>query len=51
MICHARPIHEDALGALKNPFVDQLAENMTGGIYLSEEKRATDQKKIESMFP
>ena len=28
MICHARPIHEDVLGALKNPFVDELAENI-----------------------
>ena len=28
MIRHARPIHEDALGALKNPFVDQVAENI-----------------------
>ena len=45
MICHAKPVLESALGALKNLREDCFAENI-GGINFLKEKRAVDQKKM-----
>ena len=40
LICHAKPVLESALGALKNLCEDQFAENI-GGINFNKRKKSS----------
>ena len=51
MICHAKPVLEAALGALKNLRGDRLAENIDRRyLFFKRKKKSRSEKKIELMF-